>query len=182
MKIDIKIGFTLFLLLIVLALTTSCGGQHRKISDQPPQIFIANIETIGEDIQFQLQIRNINNLAIPQARINFEFYFADTPVFDGMQTLDLSLDGRGTEQAGWRGKANPEAIRNLNQLTDGTIKDLDYHSTGEMINLDTNKKLAFSRRGKVFAVPGKPGHFRVAGVSDRSRVNREVINKDENYH
>ncbi len=51
-----------------------------------------------------------------------------------------------------------------------------------MINLDTNKKLAFSKRGKVFAMPGKPGHFRVAGVSDRSRVNHKAINKDENYH
>lgn len=181
MKINLEIGRKIFLLLIVLILSTSCGGKHRVITNQPPQIFIANIETIGEDIQFQLQIRNINNIAIPNARINFEFYFADLPVFDGVQTLDLSLDGHGTEQAGWRGKASSEAIDSLNQLTAGSLKDLDYRSTGEMINLDSNKKLAFSKRGKVFAVPGKSGHFRVAGVSDRSRVNHEAINRDENY-
>ncbi|MCF6226739.1 MAG: hypothetical protein L3J22_10640 [Xanthomonadales bacterium] len=182
MKIDIRFSFKIFLLLIAFVLVTSCGGKQHKISNQPPQIFIANIETIGEDIQFQLQIRNINNIAIPRARVHFEFFFADTPAFNGVQTLDLSLDGRGTEKSGWRGKANPEVIQSLKQLTDGSIRDLDYRSTGEMINLDTNKKLAFSKRGKVFAVPGKPGHFRVAGVSDRSRVNHEAINKDENYH
>ncbi len=123
MKIDIRFSFKIFLILIAFVLVTSCGGKQHKISNQPPQIFIANIETIGEDIQFQLQIRNINNIAIPKARIHFEFYFADRPVFNGVQTLDLSLDGRGTEQASWRGKANPEAIHSLKQLTDGNIRD-----------------------------------------------------------
>ena len=181
MKIEKNLGSTVFLMIIALALLVSCGGKQRRVKNQPPQIFIANIETIGEEIRFELQVRNINNIAIPAAQVNFEFYFDDTPVFDGMQTLNLSLDGRGTEKTSWQGKAKPLAIQRLNDLTNKVIQDLDYQSKGEMINLDTNKKLAFSKRGKVFAVPGKPNHFRVAGVSERSRVNREAINRDENY-
>lgn len=181
MQIEKRISFKLLLLLIVLTMLSSCGGTQRKVRNQPPQIFIANIETIGEDIRFELQIRNINNIAIPEAQVKFEFYFENAPVFDGMQTLNLSLDGRGTETASWQGKAQPAAIQRLNDLTNGVIKDLDYQSKGEMINLSTNKKLAFSTHGKVFAMPGKPGHFRVAGVSDRSRVNHKAINRDENY-
>lgn len=181
MKIEKHSGFKFFLLLIALIMLSSCGGKQRKVRNQPPQIFIANIEVIGEEIRFELQIRNINNIPIPEAQVTFEFYFEDSPVFDGVQTLNLSLDGRGTEKTSWQGKAAPLAIQRLNDLTKGSIKDLDYQSKGEMINLGTKKKLAFSKHGKVFAVPGKPGHFRVAGVSDRSRVNREAINRDENY-
>ncbi len=181
MKNDKPDTLKLFFLFLVIIAIAGCSGVRHKIRNQPPQIFIANIQVQNEDILFELQIKNINNIAIPEAQISFEFYFAGISAFEGSQLINLSLDGNGTENTSWRGKSNPAVLEFLFDLSNGQIESLDYRSKGELRNLTKNRTREFSTHGKVFAVPGKPGHFRVAGVSDKSRVDHEQINRDENY-
>ena len=131
---------------------------------------------VGKELLFKLQIKNINNIAIPKAQIRFEMFFNEIPVFPIEQIVELSLDGSGTEYVTWQAEPEAAAITRLNELSDETLSHLEYHSQGEMENLDTGKKREFSKRGSVFAVPGKPGHYRVAGVSDSSRMDRRQLN------
>lgn len=160
----------------------ACGSGERKIRNQPPQIFIAGIVVVGDELRFDLQIKNINNLAIPRAQIRFRMFFDGQPVFSDQQMIELSLDGRGTESASWQGRPHSQSLVQLAELSAGDIQNLDYQSRGEMENMETGKQLKFSKRGSVFAVPGKPGHYRVAGVSDASRLDRKKVTDQDNYH
>ncbi len=159
-------------LCILLAFLLSACGES-KISNQPPQVFIADLQIQQEQLQIQLQIRNINLEAMLNSQISFKFKLAGIDVFNGDKLLNLSLDSKGTEQISWVGTPNTGAMKLLQRLGDGSLKSLDYHLTGQFVSGTKGKKSDIKQAGKVFAVPGKPGHFRLAGISGNTRLNHD---------
>ncbi len=159
-------------LCILLAfLLQACG--ERKINNQPPQIFIADLQFQGEQLQIQLQVRNINFDSMPDSQITFDFKLEGNDVFRVKQQLSLSLDGRGTEQISWKSTPNPGAVKLLQSLSNANVNNLNYQLNGELKSGSKNKGLDFKQAGKVFAVPGKPGHYRLAGISGNTRLNHD---------
>ena len=167
------------LYLVLVSLLVSCGS--REVNNQPPQIFIADLQTQQNQLQIQLQVRNINHDAMPGAQIKFTFMIANTNAYHGEQQLNLSLDGKGTEQVRWKSVANPKVLQLLQRLSGGSLKNLEYRLSGTLTNELSKKKFKFSQNGKVYAVPGKPGHYRLAGISGNTRLNHQQTDRAKGH-
>ncbi len=145
---------TAVLALLVLA---ACGA--KLVKNQPPFVQVSSWRSDATALHVDLRIRNVNDTALEIQRLRLEIVLRDSPLltYDAPYRADVAANG--FEVLNLQFSAAGDSIDLLAELESGVVNSLPYSLEGS-VETAAGKKLKFDHQGHVYAVPGKPGHFR----------------------
>jgi hypothetical protein len=154
-------GITLLVLMALLC--TACGS--KLVRGEPPMVRMSELSHQDNNINLQLNIRNINgvDLNIQAIDLNLTVNKDDDQaehelfVYNGPAVINIVANGTET----WSVEVKEsEASRDLlDSLENGDVISLPYTLKGS-IRSEADGTLRFEREGHIYPLPGKPGYFR----------------------
>ncbi len=145
----------LFLLTITLCLACS----SKIVRGQAPIIRVSELSHGNGEISLQLNIRNLNGVALDIQAIDFRLSVDEQVLIDYQGPSSTNITANGTEVREISVPENEAAGALLDQLQKGEFKSLPYALKGK-VNTTGDGSLRFNNEGHIYPVPGRPGHFR----------------------
>jgi LEA14-like dessication related protein len=146
----------LFLLPCLLILA-ACGSH--QIRGQAPFAQINGIELRDQNLTLDLGLRNVNSEAIMIEHIEFSVSLNDTSLSVYNAASQASVIANGVENLRFELVATPQGTSLLNELERGDRNNLEYTLEGAL-QVNEGNQMKISRKGHMYPVPGRPGHFR----------------------
>ena len=156
MNPDRKIKPFLFLLTCAVLLVSCSGAQIRG---QSPFAQVNGMKLQDHNLTLDLGLRNVNTEAINIEHIEFSISVDETSLSIYNATSQASVIANGTENLRFELAASPEAAELLNALEREDRGDLEYMLEG-VLQVNEGKQMKIKRKGHIYPVPGRPGHFR----------------------
>lgn len=145
------------LILAVIILTTACGT--KIIRGAAPIVRLNELSHTDGTIRLQLNMRNLNGIALDIQSIDFSLSVEDSELFTYKGPAETNIIANGTESWTVEVEESQSSKQLLDQLQAGDVKSLPYSLKGSVTALDEGK-LHFSQEGHLYPVPGRPGRFR----------------------
>jgi len=110
-------------------------------------------------ITLQLSMRNLNGVDIDVQNIDFSLTMDEKELFAYTGPVDTNIVANGTETWAVEVEESETSRELLDSLQNGDVKNLPYALKGS-INTTEEGKLHFEYEGRIYPLPGRPGHFR----------------------
>jgi hypothetical protein len=151
------------LLVLMALLCTACGS--KLVRGEPPMVRMSEISHRDNNINLQLNIRNVNGVDLNIQGIELKLTVSkdddqaghELIVYDG--PADINIVANGTETWSVEVKESEAGRDLLNSLENGDVISLPYTLKGSIRSKDDGT-LRFERDGHIYPLPGKPGYFR----------------------
>jgi len=144
------------LILVLISILTACSSQVRG---EAPQVAINLLRLDGNQLAVELRIRNINDVPLNITAMPYRIEFADQVSINGGNSASLTIGPRGTEISQERITISETLSQLFAQLDNGEKPNLGYHLDGEL-QTDSNHRLQFEFRSRLFTVPGREREYR----------------------
>lgn len=145
--------------LILAVLLAACGSQPLRISGEPPQWDIRNLDRDGQNVRVVLGVRNVNDAPLELGRLSLEFRLDDALLVSVDEPLDLVVPSRGREVIRVEYTAALAGLEQLDRLDNGDANSLPWRLAGEAITAG-GRDYEIDTEGWLYPVPGKSGHYR----------------------
>ncbi len=149
--------FFVVLLMAAVVLTSACGT--KIVRGAAPIVRMSELSHSEDGISVQLSMRNLNGVALDIQVIDFSLSVEDGKLFTYKGPAETNIVANGTETWTVKAEETQSGKQLLDKLQDGAVKSLPYSLEGSVTTLDEGK-LHFNYEGHLYAVPGRPGHFR----------------------
>lgn len=151
------------LLVLTALLCTACGSQ--LVRGEPPMVRMSELSHRDNNINLQLNIRNINGVDLNILAIDLNLTVkkdddqAGHELFVYSGPADINIVANGTETWFMEVKESEASRDLLDSLENGDVVSLPYTLKGS-IRSEDDGTLRFEREGHIYPLPGKPGYFR----------------------
>lgn len=148
-----------YLLLTTALLCVSCGSN--VVRGESPLVRITELSHADNQINLQLNIRNLNGVDLNVQSIDFRLSVDESMeelvVYSGPAAINITANGIES----WSVEtAESDAGRALlDRLENREIMSLPYHLKGSISSADEGA-MRFEYEGHLYPLPGRPGHFR----------------------
>jgi LEA14-like dessication related protein len=138
-------------------LLASCSS--RAIRGESPFVQVNGMKLQEQNLTLDLGLRNVNSEAIFIEHIEFSVTLDETSLAVYNAASQASVTANGTENIRFELAATPGGIDLLNELERGDHSNLEYTLEG-VLQDNEGHQMKVRRRGHIYPVPGRPGHFR----------------------
>ncbi len=145
------------LLVLTVLLTGACSS--KIIRGASPMVRINELSHEHESIALQLSIRNLNGVELDIQTIDLTLKLDDKASLAYQGPARTNIVANSTERWSVEIEESPASRELLNTLQNGGVKNLPYSLKGKIATLDDGT-LRFEYEGRIYPLPGKPGHFR----------------------
>jgi len=153
-------SWTLPLFLAVsMAVLTSCGPNI--IKGRPPFISISSMSLIDQRLSAEFDIRNQNGVPMTISMVDITVTVNDVELTRENREFDLLIGANSAEEVKVEELPDEFTRDLLESLSNKEVKSLPFDLKGRVRTAEDGF-LAFSHRGHLYPVPGKPGYFRSA--------------------
>jgi len=149
------LGFGLLVLAIMLS--AACGA--KLIRGASPMVRMNELSHLDNNIALQLSMRNLNGVALDIQNIDFSLTINEDELFTYKGPVDTNIVANGTETWSVEVAESKSSRERLDTLQNGDVKSLPYSLKGSITTWDDGT-LHFEYEGHLYALPGRPGHFR----------------------
>ena len=147
---------TLCVALLLLVLGACASGGLRG---HAPFVEINSMRLSGQELELFMGVRNPNAEPILMEHIEFSVQLEDTSLAVYKAASAVSILAHGTDILRFQLTASPQGSALLGELEAGQQGSLAYTLQGE-IRASEKIIMPFERKGRLYAVPGRPGQFR----------------------
>jgi LEA14-like dessication related protein len=147
---------TLCVALLLLVLGACASGGLRG---HAPFVEINSMRLSGQELELFMGVRNPNAEPILMEHIEFSVQLEDTSLAVYKAASAVSILAHGTDILRFQLTASPKGSTLLGELEAGQQGSLAYTLQGE-IRASEKIIMPFERKGRLYAVPGRPGQFR----------------------
>jgi LEA14-like dessication related protein len=162
----------LFFMAVLLAVTISCGPNI--IKGRPPFISISSMSLIDERLSADFDIRNQNGVPMTISMIDITVTVNDVELTRENREFDLLIDANSAEQVSVEELPDEFTRELLDSLSNKEVKSLLFDLKGRVRTVEDGF-LAFSHKGHLYPVPGKPGYFRSAVTRSKGLRREEAF-------
>jgi LEA14-like dessication related protein len=162
----------LFFMAVSLAVTISCGPNI--IKGRPPFISISSMSLIDERLSADFDIRNQNGVPMTISMIDITVTVNDVELTRENREFDLLIDANSAEQVSVEELPDEFTRELLDSLSNKEVKSLPFDLKGRVRTVEDGF-LAFSHKGHLYPVPGKPGYFRSAVTRSKGLRREEAF-------
>ena len=152
----LHIARTLCMALLLLALGACASAGLRG---HAPFVEINSMRLSGQELELFMGLRNPNAEPILMEHIEFSVQLEDTSLAVYKAASAASILAHGTDILRFQLTASPQGSALLGELEAGERGSLAYTLQGE-IRASEKVIMPFDRKGRLYAVPGRPGQFR----------------------
>ena len=149
----------LLFLAVSMAVTTSCGPNI--IKGRPPFISISSMSLIDERLSAEFDIRNQNGVPMTISMIDIAVTVNEVELTRENRAFDLQIGANSAEEVSVEELPDEFTRELLESLSNKEVKSLPFDLKGRVRTVEDGF-LAFSHKGHLYPVPGKPGYFRSA--------------------
>jgi hypothetical protein len=154
----IPVRSALLLLILVFSLD-SCGGKG-VVTGESPFVRVTALMLTEHWLEVEISVRNMNTTPLQMDLIRFQLRIGEKTEVNYDSALDANVVANGSERLSFRIDVPPDEARSrLEALEAGEIISVPYDLEGEVQETGAGT-LKFKNEGHVYAVPGRPGHFR----------------------
>lgn len=151
-----KLTSAIIILSFVLTLV-SCASPG--IRGKAPFVQLNGLHVDNDLITVDLGVRNVNTEAILLQQIEFSISLDQTTLAIYKAPSQAGISANGTENFRFELSPSPEGLALLDDLQNGNRPNLVYSLEG-MLVVQEEDELPILGKGRIFPVPGRPGHFR----------------------
>lgn len=135
------------------------GCASGLVRGETPYVKIDSLRLDGTTMEIGLGVRNINEVTIEVARVNFTVMLDGSELARFDDAVDVSVTASGRETLRFELQASESGRRLLESLEKGEVPNLPYTLEGT-IDAAEEGSLEFTGEGRLYPVPGRPGQFR----------------------
>jgi hypothetical protein len=147
-----------FLLQAVIGLSLfSCASPG--VRGQPPFIQVNGLKVVGELINLDLGLRNVNTEILLIDQIEFSISLNEVSLAIYNAPSQANVIANGTEKLSFELNPSTEGLALLNELQNDDHPNLEYLIEG-VLTITENGEMKIKRKGNIYKVPGRPGQFR----------------------
>ncbi len=162
----------LFFLAISSVVAISCGPNI--IKGRPPFISISSMSLIDERLSAEFDIRNQNGVPMTISMIDITVTVNDVELTRENREFDLQVGANSAEEVSVEELPDEFTRELLESLSNKEVKSLPFDLQGRVRTVEDGF-LAFSHKGHLYPVPGKPGYFRSAVTRSKG------LRRDEDF-
>ena len=149
----------LFFMIVSMAVTLSCGSN--VIKGRPPFISISSMSLVDDRLAADFDIRNQNGVPMSISMIDITMSVNDVEMTRENRELELQIGANSAEEVSVEALPDEFTRELLESLANKEVKSLPFDLEGRVRTAESGY-LAFSHKGYLYPVPGKPGYFRSA--------------------
>lgn len=143
--------------LLLLPVLTACSSS--EVKGEVPFVQVLSWQLQGDSLQVSLRVRNVNDEKLTVKALAFTVLLDDTLLARYQASQDTVVPATGAETLELSLAPTADGLALLNSLQSGQQSSLSYNLEGT-ISAAGLGELRFSRAGRIFPVPGRPGQFR----------------------
>ena len=141
----------------MLLLLSSCASHG--VRGKSPFVQVNGLKLEDQSLSLDLGVRNVNSEAIFIEHIEFSISLDDTSLAIYKATSRANVSANGTENLRFELTPSMAGVELLNGLQNGDRPNLEYSLEGVLL-VGENEEMKVKRKGHIYPVPGRPGHFR----------------------
>ena len=139
--------------------TLSCGPNI--IKGRPPFISISGMSLIDDRLSADFDISNQNGVPMKITMIDITVTVNEVELTRENRAFELEIGANSAEEVSVEELPDEFTRELLESLANKEVKSLPFDLEGRVRTVEDGF-LAFSHKGHLYPVPGKPGHFRSA--------------------
>lgn len=149
----------LSIMAVSMIVTLSCGPNI--IKGRPPFISISGMSLIDDRLSADFDISNQNGVPMKITMIDITVTVNEVELTRENRTFELEIGANSAEEVNVEELPDEFTRELLESLANKEVKSLPFDLEGRVRTVEDGF-LAFSHKGHLYPVPGKPGHFRSA--------------------
>lgn len=149
----------LFFMAASMIVTLSCGPNI--IKGRPPFISISSMSLIDDRLSADFDISNQNGVPMTITMIDITVTVNEVELTRENRAFELEIGANSAEEVSVEELPDEFTRELLESLANKEVKSLPFDLEGRVQTLEDGF-LAFSHKGHLYPVPGKPGYFRSA--------------------
>lgn len=149
---------------VSMIVTLSCGPNI--IKGRPPFISISGMSLIDDRLSADFDISNQNGVPMTITMIDITVTVNAVELTRENRTFELEIGANSAEEVSVEELPDEFTRELLESLANKEVKSLPFDLEGRVRTVEDDF-LAFSHKGHLYPVPGKPGHFRSAVTRSR---------------
>ena len=157
---------------VSMIVTLSCGPNI--IKGRPPFISISGMSLIDDRLSADFDISNQNGVPMTITMIDITVTVNAVELTRENRTFELEIGANSAEEVSVEELPDEFTRELLESLANKEVKSLPFDLEGRVQTVEDGF-LAFSHKGHLYPVPGKPGHFRSAVTRSRG------LRRDEDF-
>lgn len=142
-----------------MTVTLSCGSNI--IKGRPPFISISSMSLIDDRLSADFDISNQNGVPMTISMIDITVTVNDVELTRENRAFELEIGANSAEEVSVEELPDEFTRELLESLANKEVKSLPFDLEGRVQTVEDGY-LAFSHKGHLYPVPGKPGYFRSA--------------------
>ena len=142
-----------------MIVTLSCGPNI--IKGRPPFISISSMSLIDDRLSADFDISNQNGVPMTITMIDITVTVNEVELTRENRAFELEIGANSAEEVSVEELPDEFTRELLESLANKEVKSLPFDLEGRVQTLEDGF-LAFSHKGHLYPVPGKPGYFRSA--------------------
>lgn len=162
----------LFFMAVSTIVTLSCGPNI--IKGRPPFISISGMSLIDDRLSADFDISNQNGVPMKITMIDITVTVNEVELTRENRAFELEIGANSAEEVSVEELPDEFTRELLESLANKEVKSLPFDLEGRVQTVEDGF-LAFSHKGHLYPVPGKPGHFRSAVTRSRG------LRRDEDF-
>lgn len=147
-----------------MIVTLSCGPNI--IKGRPPFISISGMSLIDDRLSADFDISNQNGVPMTITMIDITVTVNEVELTRENRAFELEIGANSAEEVSVEELPDEFTRDLLESLANKEVKSLPFDLEGRVRTVEDGF-LAFSHKGHLYPVPGKPGHFRSAVTRSR---------------
>lgn len=144
---------------VSMTVTLSCGPNI--IKGRPPFISISGMSLIDDRLSADFDISNQNGVPMTITMIDITVTVNEVELTRENRAFELEIGANSAEAVSVEELPDDFTRELLESLANKEVKSLPFDLEGRVRTVEDGF-LAFSHKGHLYPVPGKPGHFRSA--------------------
>lgn len=144
---------------VSMTVTLSCGSNI--IKGRPPFISISSMSLIDDRLSADFDISNQNGVPMTISMIDITVTVNDVELTRENRAFELEIGANSAEEVSVEELPDEFTRELLESLANKEVKSLPFDLEGRVQTVEDGY-LAFSHKGHLYPVPGKPGYFRSA--------------------
>lgn len=149
---------------VSMIVTLSCGPNI--IKGRPPFISISGMSLIDDRLSADFDISNQNGVPMTITMIDITVTVNEVELTRENRAFELEIGANSAEEVSVEELPDEFTRDLLESLANKEVKSLPFDLEGRVRTVEDGF-LAFSHKGHLYPVPGKPGHFRSAVTRSR---------------
>jgi LEA14-like dessication related protein len=144
---------------VCMSVTLSCGPNI--IKGRPPFISISSMSLIDDRLSADFDISNQNGVPMKITMVDITVTVNEVELTRENRAFELEIGANSAEEVSVEELPDEFSRKLLESLANKEVKSLPFDLEGRVQTVEDGF-LAFSHKGHLYPVPGKPGHFRSA--------------------